>query len=241
MKQSEIDKLDVVEMEGFEIFYRKDTTDLNCLKEVLIQKCYKHTKHNIFVNEGETWLDLGGNMGAFGLYCELRKASNVISFEPDSDNYDLMKLNYENNLKNTKFDIFQAAVTVKKESEIQFFKAYKETDRYRFSTIKNNRPTIKMPNVCVEELMDMQFDGIKMDIEGSEFDILDQRKLPNCKKLIMEYHITKDKSMRNFHSRMDYLRQIFKRVHYFESLDKFDRNGNYPGFFDRVIFCTNER
>ncbi len=229
-------ELSILEMNGFEIAIRDNTTDLNCLKEVL-GKCYKNKTLDFNVEQGESWLDLGGNIGAFGLYCELNGAKKVTSYEPFEENFNIMEANYSHNLKHTKFEIINKAVTADENELIEFFKASKETDRYRYSVIKNARPFMTMDNLYAGKIKNQFFDGIKMDIEGSEFELIDQDLLPKCNKLVLEYHITKDKSMRNFHNRMDRLREKFRTVHYFKSLDSFDPNGNYPGFFDRMIFC----
>ena len=85
----------------------------------------------------------------------------------------------------------------------------------------------------------VNFDCIKMDIEGSELDMIDSRLIPDCKKLVLEYHFSNDKSMSNFNKRMNILREKFKTVYYFKSLDNMIENRveKYPGFFDRMIYC----
>ena len=80
-----------------------------------------------------------------------------------------------------------------------------------------------------------------MDIESSEFGILDDKLIPNCEKLVIEYHITKDRDFNNFDRRMDYLRSIFEIVHYMPSLDRFNRNDKYPGSFDRLVYCEGKK
>lgn len=239
MNKIDLENLDFCSMAGMDnILYRKETTDFNCLKEVLIQKCYQSKKHNVLVEAGETWLDLGGNIGAFGLFCNLNGA-RVISFEPDFDCCEIMAQNYQNFIPFDNFSINQCAVTNKKESKLKFYRGGKISDRYRTSIIPNTKECIELNNIHFDTLKAFDFTSIKMDIEGSEFGLIDDGLIPKVDKLIFEYHITKDKSMENFHKRMNLLRDQFKNVHYMPSLDRFDKKGLYPGFFDRIIVCSN--
>lgn len=232
----DIENLDYEDFSGINILYRKETTDLNCLNEVLNQRCYRSVKHNFDVLNGESWLDLGGNIGAFGIYA-MSKGAKVRSYEPDNDCFEIMEQNYSSNFDQSKWKVINFAVTSVEEDKILLYKGGKTTDRYRLSTIKNTKESIELKNVHASKVFATQFDGCKWDIEGSEFGLIDNHLIPNCDKLIMEYHISKDKSMRNFHSRMDILRQYFTQVLYMPSLDRFDKDSQYPGFFDRIIIC----
>lgn len=224
-----------------DILYRKETTDFNCLKEVILQKTYQLKTLNFTVERGENWIDVGGNIGAFGLWASSLGVSSVNSFEPDNDCFSIMKINYENfSTNNSKLICHNFALTTSEENELFFYKGGKDSDRYRTSIIPNKRPKITLPNKHIRFIDDLQFDCIKMDIEGSEFDIIDNNLIPKCKKFVMEYHITKDKSMANFHKRMNILRESFDVVYYMKSLDLFDKNGEYPGFFDRMVYCLNK-
>lgn len=227
---------DIPNLEEREVFYREGTTDFNCLKEVLIQKHYMHKRLGINVEEGELWLDLGANIGAFALYCLSRGTSGYLGYEPDKENFSVLKRNTDG-LENYK--IVNSAVSNRKEKKIEFFTGKKLTDRYRYSLKPNKtgRSLGKLSNKYGAFLRDQSYDGVKMDIEGAEFGLIDDYMLPSCSKLVLEYHFTKDKDISNFQRRMSILREQFSLVHYAPCLDKFNPSKPYPGFFDQIIYC----
>jgi FkbM family methyltransferase len=217
--------------------YRPDTTDLNCIKEIHKQKVYQNVRLGFKFDEehqsGKSWLDLGGNIGAFSRLIQECGGTGVV-FEPIKENYDIL-------LTNVNPDIIQAmnsAVTHHEEEELEFYTATKERDKYRFTTMPNARPVGRFANTNIKELLDMEFDGIKMDIEGAELGIIDAEKLPKCDRLVMEYHFSKDKKMRNFHQRMEILRGMFSTVHYSPSINKYDLDKDWPVSFDQIIYCV---
>jgi FkbM family methyltransferase len=167
----------------------------------------------------------------------MNNGGTILSYEPDEDCFEIMKMNYENNFDDSKWSIENCAISNKRQATLKFYKGGKDTDRYRTSLIPNTKDTIVLKNTHCSYIKDMKFDGIKMDIEGAEFGLIDEDLLPECDKLVMEYHLTKDKSMENFHKRMNKLRERFSEVLYMPSLDKEYPNGIYPGFFDRIIIC----
>lgn len=219
------------------IFYRENTTDLNCIREVMTKNVYEHKKLGFFIKKGENWLDLGGNIGAFGLFCD-SKGATCTSFEPIEENYNVMKKNYKDK-KGLRCENF--SVTNSTESKLSFFKGNKDSDRYRFTTKKKSEKFFEgnFNNVHASIFDGIEFDGVKIDIECSEFGLLDDRLIPKCNKLVMEYHISKDRDFKNFDKRMNYLREIFDMVYYMPSLDRFSRDEKYPGAFDRMIYCMN--
>jgi FkbM family methyltransferase len=228
------------------IYLRPDTTDYNCLKEVLTKRVYENSRvpnGGFAIESGETWLDLGTNIGAFSLLV-LSRDSRAIGFEPIVENYELAKKNLLNNFKKGKFKLFNYAVSGFKDKELPMFKGSKETDRYRFSFFskrKNKEVYESIKNKHFSNIVKkIDFDCLKMDIEGSEHKILDDKLIPKgLKKLVMEYHFTKDKDMKKFDERMDYLRSIFDVVYHIKCLNTMSREEKYPGFFDQIVYCKN--
>lgn len=231
-------KINKIEIDGREIIFREDTTDLNCLLEVLDKKVYQHRGFNLFVEEGEHWLDLGGNIGAFAVFAK-RNGATCESYEPIKENFEILQKNIKT--LGEGFSCFEHAVTNSHDEYLDMFSGNKESDRYRFTIKKRGEKYFKgsFKNKHASIFENRKFDGVKIDIETSEFGLLDDRLIPNCNKLIMEYHISKDSDFNNFDRRMNYLREIFDEVYYMESLDKFPRDKKYPGSFDRMIYCKN--
>lgn len=213
--------------------FRANSSDIAVIEEIVFKHSYRRTFFD--VQPGELWLDLGANIGAFALYCESRKA-RAICFEPDADCFNLLT-------QNTKFPCFPFAVSGFRETTMPFFVGTRQGDYYRNTIVptKNLKPHSKTPsvdNLYGSFLNALTFDGVKMDIEGSEGLLLDNGFLPQCNKLVMEYHTSRDSSADNLHRRLAYLQKQFKNVRYPPEYDR-TKTGTLKTFFDRLIFCWN--
>lgn len=213
------------------MFYRSGTSDERVIEEVITGRCYRKRKIGFDVEKGEKWLDLGGNIGSFAAYCYLRGAE-VESYEPDNNCFQLLRKNSKG-LKNN------VAVTHLKVPSVEFYKGTKDTDHYRGTIFpgRTRHPQNTVPNLFAGIVFKEKFDGVKMDIEGTELHLIDKNLIPKCDKLVMEYHLSKDNDMENFHRRMETLRSHFSVVDYIPSLDKGYPDNRYPGLYDRFVFC----
>lgn len=225
--------------------YRTNSTDELVLHETLTSPgWYRRPKFGFDVEPGEHWLDLGANIGAFAIYCWLRGAA-ASCWEPDPDNYKLLQHNVGQLVKadqrqDATWATHCAAVTASKAKTLPFYKGRAENDFYKYSPVKGMYPYKELPNTYAGPIFKQHYDGCKMDIEGSEYALLDAGLVPNCEKLVIEYHLRRNPDMKQFRSRVATLRKHFKTVHYPKSLDRRDfPDDKYPGFFDRLIFCYN--
>jgi FkbM family methyltransferase len=196
------------------------------------------------VEPKELWLDLGANIGAFALYCKARQA-RAVCFEPGVDNFKLLTQNAEG------MSTYRAAVTARNSPTITMYN-FKRRSSYlqasEFSSYwravgepRQRIPQEDVPNVCALDLVGKSFDGVKIDIEGSEGPILDARWLPKCRKLVLEYHTSIDTSVDNLRRRLDFLRQSFNYVVYPKEYDRVIESGveQFKPYFDRQIFAWN--
>lgn len=219
---------------------RPRTTDQNVLTEVLDAATYRRKSAGFDVEAGERWLDLGGNIGAFALYCQQRDAETV-SYEPEPTCFEILKLNSNGECHN-------AAVSAIKAKKLEFFSSTIEGNHYR-GTLMNRKRMMKktdfeVDNVFIGDITKKHgtFDGIKMDIEGAEHEILDGELLPVCTKFCFEYHTSRDQSMRNMKRRVRYLKEIFDTVILIPELIKIMKlGGMQKSFHDRVIWCTDPK
>lgn len=232
--------------------YRTNSTDELVLHETLTSPgWYRRPKFGFDVEPGEHWLDLGANIGAFAIYCWLRGAT-ATCYEPDADNYKLLLHNVcalantdpDSKLilagkKEPKWETCHYAVTASKAKTLPFYKGRADNDFYKYSPVKGMYPYKELPNTYAGPVFKKHYDGCKMDIEGSEYALLDAELVPNCDKLVIEYHLRRNPDMKQFRRRMDVLRERFETVHYPKSLDSKFKGDKYPGFFDRLIFCYN--
>ncbi len=76
-------------------------------KEIFVDKCY--LKHGITLNDGDTIIDIGANIGLFTLFVnQFCKDPEVFSFEPSPVVYNLLKTNselYGSNVKTFNFGV----------------------------------------------------------------------------------------------------------------------------------------
>lgn len=225
-------------IKNLELYYRKDTTDANAINEVIVKNGYKKNKLGFTFESNEYWLDLGGHIGTFSKLLNHTYKCKTKTFEPDEENFEILKFNLKNY---TDAKLYNSAVTTSKDDYVKFYKPTKENDKYKFSTIPNKRVYKELKNTNVSEVFNESFDGCKMDIEGSELEFIDLGILPKCEKLVMEYHITKDRSMKNFFRRMQILRDYYHIVHYRQDFNNFKEEDTFPYGIDPIIHCIKRR
>lgn len=223
----------------YKFHYRPQTSDERCVVEVVDQETYAHNALGFRPHPGEHWLDLGANIGAFSFWCWLHGAK-ATAFEPDPLNFRILKLNVQQD--GISCACHNEAVTVKTAPKVVFYSGAGPGDFYRNTCIPP--PTIRemhdFDNLCIKKLKG-PYDGIKMDIEGSEFPIIEQGLIPPCNKLVLEYHLSIDPEMSHFRRRIKLLKKRFKTVYYIESMDQEYPDDRYPGKYDRLIWCMNPK
>ena len=175
-------KLTKTSLNGVQFFYREGYSDIKTFNEVFIDKSY--LKKGMEILNNESWLDCGGNVGAFSLLAASKGAS-VITYEPDPFNCELIE-------KNAKLNGFQNAITVKKAALVHDFR--KDTTlsiaadgnvwRNTIMKKKSNK-AIRVPCLNFDEQAVLA-DNCKMDIEGAEIPILTHTK-SDFKKLVYEW------------------------------------------------------
>lgn len=220
------------------IRYRVGTTDENIIKEVLETRCYRRPTYGFDVEHGELWLDLGANIGAFAVYC-IAKGAKVTCFEPDPACFALLEKNAAKAV-----NCYNSAVTASREERIPFNVSRTKANHARGSVLSAGglKPSGTVANTHLGDWADgMAWDGIKIDIEGAEFGIIDGDLLPDCNKLVLEYHTSRDRSAKNLGKRLNKLRERFDHVAYPAELDRLVKaGGSARTFFDRSIFCWND-
>lgn len=223
---------------GIVAHYRPGTSDERVLREVLFTSPYRRKRLGFDVEPGEHWLDLGANIGAFAIYCRERRAT-AHCFEPDRSSFDVLV----QNATGFGFRCERAAVTAKWDAELEFWTSKAQTDHHRGTTfpmkMAPKHPDGTVPNVHGSLLMQNTYTGVKMDVEGTEGELLDAHLIPTCAKLVVEYHLWRDPSMDNLRRRLDYLRSRFRTVSYPPEFDRMLANGfkENTSYYDRLIFC----
>lgn len=209
-------------------------SDMDSINEVLVGGCYSCPGFS--VDQGENWLDLGANIGAFGLYC-ISRGATAVCYEPDIENCVILRKNVP--------ELFcvNLAVTAYREPRLKFYGSKKPDNHWRNTIIptEDYQEVGEFGNLYAGEIK-QQFAGVKMDVEGSEHQIIDEWLVPKCRKLCLEYHTSRDSNLDNLVRRLEILKSKFKQVIYPQEYDlaianREQLNCIYRPKFDSLIFC----
>merc|ERR1712146_684252 len=181
---------------------RLETTDEKVIDEIFKSKVYEKPSRKFLIESTDRWLDCGANIGCFSLYVLNKGCQYVVSYEPEATNFKLLHENLKKNFDEDKFLCLQKAVGVKNE-ELPLYLCKGNYNKYRHSFYrKKGRSVVHVPIISILNVLQQHnVDCIKMDIEGSEIDILEQVDIQQCftnvKKLVFEYTFDRDKNTRN--------------------------------------------
>jgi FkbM family methyltransferase len=189
-------------IKGIKFFYRDSTSDLKTFEEVIGKDVYQ--KKGMKIESGETWIDCGGNVGAFTLLaCSL--GANVIVYEPDPYNCEMIKKNLKLNGFTAK--IRQVALVHDNTKKANLYIG-NNGNVWRNSLFKNwNGKGLKVDCVNFDDEIK---DGvcIKIDIEGAEMLILESTNR-KFKKMVFEWSFDIDDSLERFWNIIEKLQKIY--------------------------------
>ena len=183
--------------------FRKDTADENT-----INATYKEDEYgfqNLPPDSIEGMIDAGGYVGSTAiLYSQLFPQTKVICIEPLPENNDLIRKNIERNGLKDRIILIEAALWGSSEGKTKIF--YRDSStvgkvhKFVGSAIKQYHETVSEDGVevrnvtlidCMVRLGTPRVRVLKMDIEGSEYEVL--RNLPEewqkgIQTIVGEYH-----------------------------------------------------
>jgi FkbM family methyltransferase len=228
---------------------REGSSDIKSVDETWVRRAYRKPKLPFIITEGEKWLDLGANIGAFSCYAAL-KGCEVRAYEPQTDNCDMIKMNAELNGVSNLIKIIKVAVVPQSQNG-KLLRFYESTNpaSYRRHTLygnylnSNKKKKVKITTVNAEGfngLVTEGFNCIKMNIEGAEIPIITE--LENnlgIKKLVFEYSFDMDKRISTYLTITEKLKKMFKVVKSSRTIPvHLEEYPYYPP--NTYIFCTNE-
>ncbi len=151
--------------------------DFSVFEEVFKDLDYQQCD-NIIQNAKNCILDMGAHIGLFSIYCAvLNPGVKIFAFEPDERNFSLLKKNLKLNRIN---NVYVKNIAVGPEDGVKSF--YLSADSHNHSLISRseNQKTVKVqvktPDTINGKILNREdlsnIDLVKMDIEGSEYDVL---------------------------------------------------------------------
>jgi FkbM family methyltransferase len=136
-------------------------------------------------------VDIGAHRGRFAIYsATLAKSGRVLAFEPDPENFQILKENVElNHLEN--IELFQMAVG-KQSGLVLLYKNNDSSERTLFADFGSSIEVDCFSLSDVYKNMNIEHcDFFKLDCEGGEFEILfcaDDQFFKQTDKIVLEYH-----------------------------------------------------
>jgi FkbM family methyltransferase len=181
---------------------RENTLDQFVINESDYERC-DFQKEDI-------WLDAGGNIGAFA--CKYaKKVKQIISYEPDLTNFTNLKANLIlNEIENCL--TFNDCIVENEDEKRKFYLNNKKNKGTHSLHVVRGREEVEVSCVNINKIIsEFDINKIKMDVEGSEYDLLKVLNFENIKEIILEYHF-------------NVLRDIEHKTKYYELIDILKNN-----------------
>jgi FkbM family methyltransferase len=210
------------------LFYKKIRSFFSkyqILREYIIYNTPKYKKYHVFNNltQNSCVIDLGGCVGDVSEYISDKYNSYIHCYEPNQRCFDILKKKFK---KKKKIKIYNSAVSnFSGKAKLYLSKLnYKNSNLIIFSqsstldSTKNNINKKNFLNVKVENISNIlkkfnYIDLIKIDIEGTEYKILDAliKNKYKIKRVVCELH---EKSYLQMKSKIKIIKMLNKKKLY---------------------------
>jgi FkbM family methyltransferase len=176
-----------VSVGGANILLPNHSSSQYILTEIFVTEVYEMKRtlqHPISI------LDLGANVGLSSLFFLERYAvKEIVCLEPDADNFKRLQHNLQD--KKIKLHLHNAAVGLQTTTEYSISAG---NDPVRKKMIKSAQG-VAMPFIGFDSLLQQNFDLIKIDIEGAEWELIERlnetRQITKASYWMMELHDVK--------------------------------------------------
>ena len=172
-------------------FVRPDTSDEEIIDDVRVKNGYFSFGMGEF-NKGDTVIDIGGHIGAFAIECAIRGDADVISFEPEPENFDILTRNIDANRLQGLVQVRNKAVSDKTGTMTLYIDEV-NPGSHSLSEKYVDHPGIEKIEVETVMLNDItgrmdKIKYLKLDCEGAEYDILMNSDLSKVERIVAELH-----------------------------------------------------
>lgn len=170
-------------------YIRPGSTDLSIIEDVRIKNFYLDKGFGVF-KPGDIVIDIGGHIGAFAVECAIRGAS-VKVYEPDKDNFEMLKANIGANNFQDKITAYNVAVSNKSGTSKLYMDAKNAGSHSILKSCVDHESGqfIEVKTIAVSDVLENGCKLLKLDCEGSEYKILIGTDLSKVEKIVAELHI----------------------------------------------------
>jgi len=176
------------------MIFRKGTLDGYIFSKVCNYNEYKIKREEI---EGKNIIDIGGHIGSFSWLCLKNKVKKITVFEPDNENFNILKENLKCFNEND-YDIYKEAIwrsDIVEDNDLKYSGYYENTGGgnvfFGKQILDDLSLSIKIQYRSLDDILKEHevIDLLKIDCEFSEFPIiLTSKDIFKVKKIIGEFH-----------------------------------------------------
>ena len=201
------------------IYFEVPESLYQVFKEIFMEDFYEAEKLMAKLPSNPAIVDVGANAGFFNvlLFSKL-KTARVFAYEPLPSNIELFKKTIDRNPGMKNIQLIQAAVTGISKESIELFTEDTEDNTVVSSIFssfnKLNQKKISVPAQSLTSILEKngleKVDLLKLDCEGSEYDIIyntDAAVLKKADIMVIEVHQI-DEQKNNLNSVNEYLRSL---------------------------------
>lgn len=215
---------------GDSVFFVRNKVDEDVCREVAERRCYEKPRLGFLVQRGERWIDCGANVGAFAVWAEKERSATVYGYEACQENADVAAANL---LVNGCRSTVELAFVTTRDSGVTSMN-YKPDTPSRSSQHSAGVQRFVRNRSLASIIRQHRPHGIKIDIEGGEFPILDEGfPLDGVRAVAIEYHFRFDKSYATARRRLAFLKTHFQKHAYRKAMDTAEAFG---GWQDETMF-----
>jgi FkbM family methyltransferase len=167
---------------------RSDTTDSRSVKEIAAYK-------KVPIPHGCTVVDIGGHIGSFTNWALDKGAGNVIVFEPEPDNFRMLRIN----TKGLPVKAYRCAVTGDGRKVVLNVKTSGHTGGHSIVYSGPTRKQLVVPSKSFISIVDRFLpEVVKIDCEGAEYEYGLPHSLPDSVRyLVVELHLQRKSMMKS--------------------------------------------
>jgi FkbM family methyltransferase len=174
-------------LDGRSVLLRHGTIDSWTLAEIFVRRLYDPppaVAEALAAVESPLVVDMGANIGMFGLHALSRyPGARIVAYEPDARNAAIHRRVLELNALGERWELVEACAGA--QDGVVRFLAGLETGSH---AVDGREPgSVEVPQVDVLPLL-AQADLVKMDIEGAEWEIMDDPRFGMVGSAVIEYH-----------------------------------------------------
>lgn len=179
-----------VNLQGGERVEMLEATDVGTLWQIFFHRAYRVHASDRYI------LDAGANIGLFMLYAaRSAPSSKIYCIEPFPSTYDRLREVVRMNHLSDRVTPFNIALTGNTGNFVMRCTSRPSQRRQVFSTDANGVSSIAITGITLGDWMEQeqvaQLDLMKMDIEGSEYEVLFSTPveiLKRIRRIVLEYH-----------------------------------------------------